>query len=70
MDQHKYFHHLFDKKIFKDKRIFEIKPDKKLNLSFVIETNPEILKKECIKMGTMVKNIFGSRKPIIEIQND
>jgi predicted patatin/cPLA2 family phospholipase len=61
--QYEYVHKHFPKKIFQDKRILEIKPNPKWNLNR-LETNPEILKKECVKMGTMVKELFGSRKPI------
>ena len=63
-EQYKYTHNHLGEKIFKDKRVFEIKPSSKPDLGFLLETNTNVLKKECVKMGTMVKNIFGSKKPI------
>jgi predicted patatin/cPLA2 family phospholipase len=63
LEQHKDVHKKFDKEIFKSGRILEFKPHLSWNLSR-FETNPKVLKKACIEMGTMVKNLFGSKKKI------
>jgi hypothetical protein len=64
IEQHKNVHKHFDKKIFRDGRVLEIKPNSNPNLSFLVETNSQVLKKECISIGTKVKKIFGSKKSI------
>lgn len=44
-------------------RIFEIRPLTEWQMSR-FNTNPEILKKNCLQMGAYVKSLFGVNKPI------
>jgi predicted patatin/cPLA2 family phospholipase len=63
-DQYEYLHKHFKKDIFENGRVLEIFPEEKSwNLSR-FETDASVLKKACLEMGTRVKNVFGSKKPI------
>lgn len=61
-NQHTYVHEHINFSKFKG-NIYEICPKSDAGLNRT-ETNPAKLKKACMKMGNVVKKIFGSKRPI------